>query len=254
VTFPVIFAVGPLQVPAHLVFEALAYTVGFEVYRRLRQRYGDPIDTPTRWTVIAAAAIGAAVGSKLLFLVEDPRATMEALRTNPVLAIAGKTIVGGLLGGTIGVELAKSSVGERRSTGDLFVVPLCLGIAIGRVGCFLSGLADRTYGSATTLPWGVDFGDGVARHPTQIYEIAFVLALAMALHAWSRRPRRNGDAFKLFMLAYLTFRLIVDGMKPDVAFGGLSTIQWASLAAIVWYARFVPGMMRAQQASLVPSA
>ena len=46
---------------------------------------------------------------------------------------------------------------RRRSTGDLFVVPLCVGTAIGRIGCFLSGLEDRTYGTPTSLPWGDRF-------------------------------------------------------------------------------------------------
>ena len=59
------------------------------------------------------------------------------------------------------------------ATGDLLALPLVLGIAIGRIGCFLSGLEDQSYGVATALPWGVDFGDGVARHPTQLYEYRF---------------------------------------------------------------------------------
>jgi prolipoprotein diacylglyceryltransferase len=53
---------------------------------------------------------------------------------------------------------------------DLLAVPLCAGIALGRVGCFLAGPADRTHASATALPWGVDHGDGIARHPVALYE------------------------------------------------------------------------------------
>ena len=80
-----------------------------------------------------------------------------------------------------GVEIAKRAAGVTASTGDAFVVPLAVGIAIGRMGCFVAGLHDDTYGNATTLPWGVDFGDGVARHPTQLYDIAFVCAAALVL-------------------------------------------------------------------------
>ena len=86
--------------------------------------------------------------------------------------------VGGLIGGLIAVEWTKRWLRVTIPTGDLLVVPLVAGIAIGRIGCFLTGLADRTYGLATGLPWGVDFGDGVLRHPTQIYEIVFLTGLA----------------------------------------------------------------------------
>jgi phosphatidylglycerol:prolipoprotein diacylglycerol transferase len=122
----------------------------------------------------------------------------------------------------------------------LLVPPLLLGIAIGRIGCFLSGLADQSYGVATRLPWGVDFGDGITRHPTQIYEIAFLAALAGALAAIGDRLSRAGDRFKLFMLGYMTFRLAVDFIKPASRVGGLSVIQWACLAVIAYYVPHLP--------------
>jgi phosphatidylglycerol:prolipoprotein diacylglycerol transferase len=249
-TFPVYLSVGSMHIPAHVVFEALAYTAGFEVYRRARARQGDHLSDATRWTVIAAAAIGAAIGSKVLFWLEDPRLTIEWLRTDPARLIGGKTIVGGFLGGTIAVELAKWYAGERRATGDLFVVPLCVGTAVGRIGCFLGGLEDHTYGTPTSLPWGIDFGDGIARHPTQLYEIAFMAAVAgAALRAAPPAVAlQNGDRFKLFMLAYLTFRLAIDTVKPAAALGGLSAIQWACLPGIAYYVRFLPAIVRERPA------
>ena len=129
------------------------------------------------------------------------------------------------------------------ATGDLLVTPLVLGIAVGRIGCFLSGLADRTYGVATALPWGVDFGDGVARHPTQLYEIAFFAGLAVVLAVLSLRFARVGDRFKGFMIGYLAFRFAIDFIKPAVRIGGLSTIQWAALAVIAYYAPHVPRLL-----------
>ena len=41
------------------------------------------------------------------------------------------------------------------------------------------------------------------------------------------------------MLAYLTFRLLVDLLKPGVFIGGLSVIQWACVATIAYYAPYV---------------
>ena len=235
ISFPVYIPLGPWLLHPHLVFETLAYFVGFRLYLWLRRRRGDVITDSTRWSVIAAAIAGAALGSKLLFWLEDPVQTWQHLGDVSFL-LAGKTIVGGLAGGLIGVELTKKAFGVRESTGDLFAVPLAIGAAIGRIGCFLTGLSDQTYGIATTLPWGVDFGDGIRRHPTQVYETVFLALLAIILLRLARRPHTNGDIFKLFMAGYLGFRLLIDFLKPETRFGGLSSIQWASLAILVYYA------------------
>ena len=132
--------------------------------------------------IIVGCILGALAGSKGLSLLESlPEYRQQWNVTHdPVSWFGGKTMVGGLLGGWAGVEIAKKILRVAHSTGDLFVFPLIVGMCLGRVGCFLTGLPDHTYGNATSLPWGVDFGDG-PRHPTQLYEIAFLLLLGFAL-------------------------------------------------------------------------
>ena len=241
-TFPVFIRLGPLAIHPHWLFETLAYTLAGYVYSRERRRHGDVIEKTTRWWVIGAAALGGLIGSRLLSLAEDP---IELGRhwSDPAFLVEGKTIVGGLIGGLIAVEWIKRRLGVVVATGDLLVLPLVTGIAVGRIGCFLSGLADRTYGSPTNLPWGVDFGDRIARHPTQLYEIVFLVGLAAVLVVSGRRFAVVGDRFKLFMVSYLAFRFAVDFIKPAVRIGGLSTIQWAALAAIAYYAPHVPRLL-----------
>ena len=213
-------------VTIHTILEALSYFVGGQVYWWQRRRLGDVIDGPNRLAVAGFSILGAALGSRLLAAFEDPAN----------FTLAGKTIVGGLLGGLIAVELGKKVLGVRHSTGDLFAVPLCVGIALGRVGCFLSGLDDNTHGSPTSLPWAHDYGDGVPRHPAQLYEIAFVLALIPILARLRGRMPRNGDLFKLFMVAYFGFRLLADFLTPGYPRAGLTVIQWACAAALAYYA------------------
>jgi len=207
--------------------------------------------------------------------------------------MGGKTIVGALVFGLIAVELFKRYIGLHQSTGDLYTIPLALGIAIGRIGCFLTGLSDNTYGTPAKLPWAIDFGDGIPRHPTQLYEIILLLLLIPILYkivilsgtgvsrsetsaeskdpllaggttSASRhspdtdrrvphfsRPLREvgilpsgakgpttvflpGDAFKFFMVAYLTFRLLCDFLKPyPRIFLGLGGIQWVCLVVLL---------------------
>jgi prolipoprotein diacylglyceryltransferase len=217
----------------HPIFEALGYTGGYAVYRYQRNARGDTLSDDRRWWIIAAAAIGALLGSRILGLLEYAPARGFDLRQLLTFTGGGKTIVGGLLGGWLAVELMKGFAHIRSRTGDLFAVPLCIGIAIGRMGCFFAGLADDTCGTPTSLRWGVNFGDGIPRHPTQLYELIFLVLLALALYRSYARPRREGLTFRLFMAAYLLWRLLIDFIKPQPLFHGLNPIQWACLAGLL---------------------
>ena len=147
-------------------------------------------------------------------------------------------MVGGLLGGLIGVETSKKMLGITQSTGDVYVYPLIVSISIGRVGCFFSGLEDATYGISSNFFWAVDFGDGVTRHPTQIYEIIFLTILGISIYTYSKNNTEmiEGGMFKLFMIGYLSWRLIIDGLKPaDFELIFLTPIQWACIGGLVYY-------------------
>jgi prolipoprotein diacylglyceryltransferase len=115
----------------------------------------------------------------------------------------------------------------------LFAVPLCLGIAVGRIGCFLAGMADGTYGTPTNLPWAVDFGDGIPRHPTQVYEIVFLTVLGWGLWRWNQRPHTPGIVFRAFLAGYFAWRLGIDFIKPEPHAAGMSVIQWACVAGLI---------------------
>jgi phosphatidylglycerol---prolipoprotein diacylglyceryl transferase len=223
----------------HPIFEMLGYALGYAFFRRSRNRYGDVVDDDQRWLLLAAGAIGALLGSRILALLEQAPRLQLTWRT--VLLPGGKTVVGGLLGGWIAVELVKRLRGIRSRAGDLFAVPLCLGIAVGRIGCFLAGPADNTYGFPTGLPWAVNFGDGVARHPTQLYEVLFLTGLGLILHRYNQRPQPEGASFSIFLAAYLAWRLLIDFIKPQPHVYGLTLIQWACVAGLV---ALLPELMR----------
>ena len=271
--FPFYIHLGPYTLHPHFFFEALSYVIAFSIYLVLRLRFGDPLITPLRWAVVATTVAGGALGAKLLFWLEDPQLTRQHLH-DPSYFLGGKTIVGALAFSLVSVELFKRYIGLRGSTGDLYAISLALGIAIGRIGCFLTGLSDNTYGTPTTLPWAVNFGDGIPRHPTQLYEIAFLLLLIPILYRVLNRialqnrpvilsevPARSkdpyplnepvptrflpGDAFKLFMVAYMSFRLLCDFIKPyPRIFLGLGGIQWACVLILLYYSRDVARWLR----------
>ena len=128
----------------HTVLESAAYFLGFRYFLRERRRLALPAlaDTDRSLWIGVAAILGAALGAKLGFWIEDPRAAFADFPDWRHL-LQGKTIVGALLGGLAAVELAKWRLDVRASSGDAFAFPLMLGIAVGRVGCFLAGLADH---------------------------------------------------------------------------------------------------------------
>lgn len=227
----------------HWVFDVLAYATGLLLLARARRQVADVVGSSKRWLLVAAALIGGVIGSHLLFALEDP-AALRSGAYDPVIFLQGKTEVGGLIGGLLAVEFVKARLGIVVATGDLLVLPLGAGIAIGRIGCFLTGLSDGTAGIATSVLWGVDFGDGISRHPTQLYEIAFVVLLCLLVTRLAPHLRLAGDAFKVFLLAYLTFRVLVEFIKPAARIAGISVLQWACLAVIAYYAPHVPRLVR----------
>lgn len=234
--FPVYIHLFSVQLPLHAFTEMLGMFIGFRYFLYLRKQRGDQVNQPNRLWAIIGAIFGALFGSRLLGALENPPGLLQT--GNFLLYIyQSKTIVGGLLGGLIGVELVKKIIGERQSTGDLFVYPLILAMIIGRIGCFSMGIYEETYGIPTSLPWGMKLGDGIYRHPVSLYEIVFLLVLWASLLMINRRyTLASGATFKLFMIGYLLFRLLLDFAKPGYRYGfGLGSIQLACLAGLLYY-------------------
>jgi len=247
---------------SHVLLEWLAYAIGGALYWRARQRLVQPPEAWQRLAIAAGAIGGAAIGSKGLYIL-DYWSTLSHAPWGDWLS--GKTIVGALLGGLLGVESIKLSIGWERSTGDAFVVPLITGMIIGRLGCQLSDARDLTYGIPTGLTWGWDYGDGVPRHPTALYEILGLCVVAWVTGRLRQLSSVSGDQFRAFMVAYLSMRLGLDFLKPphgtpvtgvqvpDVH-AGLSAIQWACLAGLAYYARDVARWLHHRAASRAAAA
>jgi prolipoprotein diacylglyceryltransferase len=233
---------GQTGVAAHWALEILAFIVAGLIYWRASETATQPPETLARWMLLAGAAVGGALGSRLLFMLQYA----PDLLGQPLSSwLSGKTIVGGLLGAIAGIEIVKKHLRWQASTGDGFVWPLIIAILIGRLGCQLSGLQDLTYGDPTTLPWGWNYGDGVPRHPTALYEMLGVGMLALTI----RRPLPSaapGDRFRFFAAGYLLLRLLLDFLKPPYGAAaqgllvpqlvlGLTPIQWACCAGLLYY-------------------
>jgi len=148
-----------------------------------------------------------------------------------------RSVEGALAGGIVAIEVYKSRNGISLRTGARFTLPLAIGIAVGRIGCFLAGLDDFTYGTPTTLPWGHDFGDGIMRHPVQLYESAAMGAFAIFYVAAVIRPNRFviDNGFYLALGFYALQRFVWEFFKPyGAVFGPLTLFHLLSLAVLIY--------------------
>lgn len=220
------------KINVHLVLEYLAFFIAFRYYIYLRRRSVDLISENNRLAIILGAIVGAFLGSRIMGYLENPISDFNTLKFLELFNT--KTIMGGLFGGMIGVELAKKSIGERKSSGDLFTFPIILGIIIGRIGCFLSGITEFTYGTQTTFFTGMDLGDGILRHPIALYEIIFLIFLFILLKKCTFNT--SGMRFIVFMMSYFAFRFCIEFIKPNLFFIlGLSSIQWLCIVCYLYY-------------------
>ncbi|XMO87978.1 prolipoprotein diacylglyceryl transferase family protein [Algibacter sp. AS12] len=223
------------NINVHLVLEYLAFFIAFRYYVFLRRKSTDVISSNNRLSIILGAALGALIGSRLVGFLENP--LIEFTQENLINLLNTKTIMGGLFGGLLGVEFAKKRIGEKQSSGDLFTFPIILGIFIGRVGCFLSGINEFTYGYETNSVFGMDLGDGVLRHPTSLYELVFLIVLFFGLKKIKNKANlKRGDLFKWFMIFYFGFRFFIEFLKPNVFYVfGLSSIQILCIICLLYY-------------------
>ncbi len=217
--------VGRFVLPMYTVMVIAAFLAGAAVYASQggRSRSGPSL------TILVASVAGGLLGAKAPYLLANLRSYLAGVR-DPEVLFAGRTFLGGFLGGILAVRLTKARLGIRSRKGDALVPALGLGLAIGRLGCFFRGCC---CGRTTHLPWGVDFGDGLRRHPTEIYECAF--GLAWFAFTVGRPKGERGVLFDLFMGSYFLFRFLLEYIRIEpVAFWGLTAFQLVCLPGFAW--------------------
>lgn len=234
--YPLEIGFGDYTISGHLLFETLAFFVGFRYFLYLRKKQIDTISDSNRIWIIIAATFGAFFFSRLFGTFENPDTFLRS-HNKFLYFYANKTIVGGLLGGLLAVEITKKILNEKYSSGDLFTFPLILAMIIGRIGCFTTGIYEETYGEVTSSFLGMDLGDGLSRHPVALYEIFFLILLAIFLKLTERNNQlKNGYRFQLFMVLYLLFRFLQDFIKPGYTFfWGIGTIQLSCIIGLMYY-------------------
>ena len=238
-----------VPVPTHALFVALGVLAAVGVFVLEARRRGQ---TDERMLyVVLGALMGGAVFMRMGTWLQH-----VDLRQNASLveqwAYGNRSILGGLVGAWLGVHIAKRIVGYKLRTGDLFAPAVALGMAIGRIGCYLTELP----GTPTGTSYGVTLDAaaaerlgttaGLALHPSFVYEIAFHAVAFAVLWLWLRhRLTAPGETLTFYLAGYGTFRFFVEYVRGnEVVWEGLTRPQLfllftvpLILGRIVWQAR-----------------
>jgi len=188
--------------------------------------------------IYIAALAGAFLGAKLVYLGAEGWLHWRD-KDRWIQFATGKSILGGLLGGYAGVEIAKYLLRFEGATGDWFALIAPVGIMLGRVGCVMHGCC---LGRVCDPSWFTAHdASGVAHWPAALVELLFnALMLAVIMLLRSRRVW-PGQHFHLYLIAYGLFRFAHEFLRatPRII-GPFSGYQFAALCvAMLGLAGFV---------------
>ncbi len=216
---PILIKIGLVTLYSYGFFLALAFLFSTIVGRNEAKR--KRLDPDIVYDLVIWAAIGGIIGARLFYAAYN----WELFYLNPLEALAfwkpGLVFYGGLAGGftsVIGVIYFKNL--PVKKVADIAGLSLPLGLAFGRVGCFLNGCC---YGHFTSLPWGVIFPSlgNLPRHPTQIYELFYAFAIFVFLWLVRSKIKEDGALFAIFIFLYSLARFLNEFLRenPDFVLG-----------------------------------
>jgi len=251
--YPSIIIFDNLVINTYSLFFILAWIVGGYFFYSEFRRMGWNLEQML--FVMAGCIFGALIGS--YFFNVFFAGFEEVPQRIASFDFGGKSVLGGIAGGFIGVEIAKKRIGYTKSTGDAFAIAIPIGHAVGRIGCLLGGCC---FGTVCELPWGIEYPLAsqvylsqltqglivenatapLPVHPTPIYEIIFNIILFIYL--WNKRGsyQVSGSSFRLYLAAYGAFRFFEEFVRGDSAFptgGILKAPQVLLLIAVIYFGR-----------------
>ncbi|MGE4339867.1 MAG: prolipoprotein diacylglyceryl transferase [Pigmentiphaga sp.] len=238
---PIALQLGPVAIHWYGLMYLLAFTLAWLVGLRLIARGVTRLTRRDLEDVLFYGILGVVLGGRLGYVLFYKPAYYLS-HPLEILAVweGGMSFHGGLIGVIVVLLVFAWRRGYRAFEVGDFVVPMVpLGLAAGRMGNFING---ELWGRVTDAPWGMVFPaarDGLARHPSQLYQFALEGLLLFAIVWWmARRPRRLGMVSGTFLLGYGVLRFIAEFTRePDnflgLLAGGFSMGQWLSVPMII---------------------
>ncbi len=178
--------------------------------------------------VIFYGALGVILGGRIGYILFY---NFDHFIDNPAIIIriweGGMSFHGGMLGVFLALYLFGRKTGKTFFQVSDFIAPMVpLGLGFGRLGNFINKeLWGRPVDSS--IPWALDYGDQIARHPSSLYQaLSEGLLLFIILFIYSRKPRPTMAVSGVFMMAYGSFRFITEFYRIPDAHLGFVMFDW----------------------------
>jgi len=239
-TKEILFHIGNFPVPSYGFFVLMGLIAACIIFYLEFKRKKIKITKNQMLAIFLAGLIGGILGAKIPVWVMNFDKII-ALSGKELLAtiFSGRTVVGGLIGGILAVEIAKKKLKIKQRTGDVFAPAIAIGLAIGRIGCFMRGCC---FGKETSSPISI-YSHDAFRHPVQLYEVGFhflAFILIICFRKKFERAAKNkksffkeGDIFNIYILSYAIFRFFMEFLRADEIMAGfLSVAQYICLLAV----------------------
>jgi len=218
--------IGFVKIKVWGLLVAIAFIVSILLAAKEAKR--KKFDMQQFWNFIFFLVLGALIGSRIGFVIEYWYELSGFLDVFKVWQ-GGMSIWGGILGAIFFTACyAKYKKIPWIKYADLVAPFIGLGIAIGRIGCFLIG---DHIGTETNLPWAINYGGyGYAtmpRHPVALYHSLAGLILFFAI----KNVKKN--RFLFFIIGYSALRFVIDFFRIDPSYAGLHSAQWICIAIFI---------------------
>lgn len=217
---PVLLSIGPFQIRYYGLFFVLAFVMAYFLLVHLAKRKELSVTKDDIADLILYIIIGAVLGARIFYVFVY---NLPFYLSNPFEIIAvwhgGLSFHGGIIGAVIaGIYFTKRKKIDFYELADIVVIPLALGLALGRLGNFING---ELYGRIADVPWAVKFPDAEGfRHPSQIYASFKDWLIFFTLWVIKDKNLPKGFMFWLFVVMYSTLRFIVGFFRaPDPQLG-----------------------------------
>ncbi len=207
---------------------ALAYIggllAGYWILRREAGRPGALLTPAAIDSLLNHVLLGVILGGRLGYvLFYNP----SFFLANPMEIIkvwqGGMAFHGGLLGVTAAMWLfARKQSVHVLHVSDRVAMVAPIGLFLGRISNFING---ELQGRVSDVPWAMVFanGDGLPRHPSQLYEAAFeglVLGAVMLIGARRGWLQLRGRLTAVLLLVYGAARFAIEYVRePDAQLG-----------------------------------